>query len=191
MAVRLPPRKPSSSAASAVWERPPGGFIRFTWKRLSYGTARRSPSGRPNRSTNAAFRSTTTAWTKRMCSCAFSTTKSAFDRSDVETRSQIDYIKDLTLVPWWASSASARWWGSANTCCSWKAIRPRWPFPSPRNTRAKGLGKLFIRKLARAARENGISGLVAYTSPQNKAMIALFKTLPFLTRYKEQLWQRK
>ena len=43
----------------------------------------------------------------------------------------------------------------------------------------KGLGKLFIRKLARAARENGISGLVAYTSPQNKAMIALFKTLPY------------
>ena len=43
----------------------------------------------------------------------------------------------------------------------------------------KGLGKLFIRKLARAARDNGISGLVAYTSPSNRAMIALFKTLPY------------
>ncbi|MGD8703442.1 MAG: GNAT family N-acetyltransferase, partial [Desulfosarcina sp.] len=43
----------------------------------------------------------------------------------------------------------------------------------------KGLGKLFIRKLARAARDNGISGLVAYTSPRNKAMISLFKTLPY------------
>jgi len=42
-----------------------------------------------------------------------------------------------------------------------------------------GLGKLFIRKLARAARDNGVSGLVAYTSPQNKAMISLFKTLPY------------
>ena len=41
------------------------------------------------------------------------------------------------------------------------------------------MGKRFIRKLARAARDNGISGLVAYTSPQNKAMIALFKTLPY------------
>jgi hypothetical protein len=39
--------------------------------------------------------------------------------------------------PWWASSASARWWGSANTCCFWKAIRPRWRFPSPRSTRAR------------------------------------------------------
>jgi hypothetical protein len=26
---------------------------------------------------------------------------------------------------------------------------------------------------------NGISGLVAYTSSQNRAMIALFKTLPY------------
>ena len=38
---------------------------------------------------------------------------------------------------------------------------------------------LFIRKLATQARENGIIGLMAYTSPQNKAMVALFKTLPY------------
>jgi ribosomal protein S18 acetylase RimI-like enzyme len=43
----------------------------------------------------------------------------------------------------------------------------------------KGIGKLLIRKLARAARDNGISGLLAYTSPQNKGMISLFKSLPY------------
>ncbi len=34
-------------------------------------------------------------------------------------------------------------------------------------------------KLAEAARENGISGLIAYTAPDNQGMIRLFKTLPF------------
>ena len=37
----------------------------------------------------------------------------------------------------------------------------------------------FWRKLAEAARENGISGLFAITSPQNQRMIKLFKTLPY------------
>ena len=36
-----------------------------------------------------------------------------------------------------------------------------------------------MRKLARAARDNGISGLLAYTSPHNRGMISLFKTLPY------------
>ena len=43
----------------------------------------------------------------------------------------------------------------------------------------KGLGTLFLKKLASAARENNIAGLVAYTVPSNKAMINLFKTLPY------------
>ena len=43
----------------------------------------------------------------------------------------------------------------------------------------KGLGKIFLRKLAVAAREHGISGLVACTAPHNRAMIDLFKSLPY------------
>ena len=42
-----------------------------------------------------------------------------------------------------------------------------------------GLGRIFLHKLAEAARSNGISGLLAYTVPNNKAMINLFKTLPY------------
>ncbi len=52
-------------------------------------------------------------------------------------------------------------------------------FSISKEYQGKGLGKRFIRKLARAARDNGISGLVAYTSPSNRAMVALFKTLPY------------
>ena len=43
----------------------------------------------------------------------------------------------------------------------------------------KGLGVILIRKLSEAARENGIPGLMANTSPDNQAMIRLFNKLPF------------
>ena len=43
----------------------------------------------------------------------------------------------------------------------------------------KGLGKILLHKLASAARDNAIVGLVAYTSPQNRGMIKLFNTLPY------------
>ena len=43
----------------------------------------------------------------------------------------------------------------------------------------KGLGRMLLGKLAFAARENGISGLMAYTSAQNRGMIKLFKSLPY------------
>ena len=36
-----------------------------------------------------------------------------------------------------------------------------------------------MKKLASAARDNGIAGLMAYTSPQNKGMIKLFNSLPY------------
>jgi len=43
----------------------------------------------------------------------------------------------------------------------------------------KGLGRILINKLAAAARENGISGLFAYTAPENQRMMKLFMTLPY------------
>jgi ribosomal protein S18 acetylase RimI-like enzyme len=55
-------------------------------------------------------------------------------------------------------------------------------FTVARDYQGKGLGRIFLRKLAAAAREHGISGLVAYTAPDNRAMIDLFKTLPYLVR---------
>ena len=43
---------------------------------------------------------------------------------------------------------------------------------------SKGLGRVLIRKLAEAARDNGIGGLTAITSSGNRKMINLFKNLP-------------
>ena len=52
-------------------------------------------------------------------------------------------------------------------------------FSISKKFQGKGLGKIFLKKLAETARENGISGLIAYTAPGNQGMIRLFKTLPY------------
>jgi L-amino acid N-acyltransferase YncA len=105
--------------------------------------------------------------------------KISFDRSDVETRSQIDYIKDLTLVAVVGEFGFGKVVGVGEYLMLASRNLAEVAFSISREYQGKGLGRLFIRKLARAARENGLSGLLAYTSPQNKAMIALFKTLPY------------
>ena len=105
--------------------------------------------------------------------------KHSFDRSDVETRSQIDYIKDLTLVAVVGEFGFGKVVGVGEYLLLIENNVAEVAFSISKEYQGKGLGKLFLRKLARAARENGISGLEAYTSPRNKAMIALFKTLPY------------
>lgn len=108
--------------------------------------------------------------------------KLSFDRSDVETRSQIDYIKDLTLVAVVGEFGFGKVVGVGEYLLLLDSNIAEVAFSISKEYQGKGLGKLFLRNLARAARENGISGLVAYTSPRNKAMVALFKTLPYKVR---------
>jgi len=105
--------------------------------------------------------------------------KLSFDRNDVETRSQIDYIKDLTLVAVVGEFGFGRVVGVGEYLLLIESNVAEVAFSISKDYQGKGLGKIFLRKLARAARENGITGLVAYTSPKNKAMINLFKTLPY------------
>ena len=47
------------------------------------------------------------------------------------------------------------------------------------NGRRKGLCSILLPMLAEIAKENGISGLVAYTQPKNQGMIKLFNKLPY------------
>ncbi|MCP3876250.1 MAG: acetyl-CoA hydrolase, partial [Desulfobacteraceae bacterium] len=42
-----------------------------------------------------------------------------------------------------------------------------------------GIAHILQKKLARAAMDNGLIGLVAYTSPENTGMKKLFHKLPF------------
>ncbi len=108
--------------------------------------------------------------------------KTNFGRSEVECKSQIDYVKDLTLIGVVGESGFGRVVAVGEYLLLLDNNMAEVAFSVSKDFQGKKLGKIFLRKLAEAARENGIAGLVAYTSPNNKAMINLFKTLPYKVR---------
>ena len=105
--------------------------------------------------------------------------KSSFTTSDVEDISQVDYIKDLTLIGVVGESGFDRVVAVGEYLLLQESNMAEVAFTVARDFQGKGMGKIFLRKLADAAHEHGISGLVAYTAPHNKFMIDLFKTLPY------------
>lgn len=105
--------------------------------------------------------------------------KTSFDRKEVETKSQIDYVKDLTLVAVVGEFGFGKVVAVGESMFLLDNNMAEVAFSVNRKYQNKGLSRRIIRKLADAARENGLAGLVAYTAPHNQAMIRLFKTLPY------------
>jgi len=105
--------------------------------------------------------------------------RTRFVRDDLERMFQIDYIKNLTLVAVVGEFGFGKVVAVGEyLLCPAKNIAEI-AFSVSKNWQGKGLGKLLMRKLCESARENGISGLIAYTMPRNKGMIKLFKSLPY------------
>ncbi len=105
--------------------------------------------------------------------------KTIFGRSDVESRSQVDYVHDMTMVAVVGEFGFGRVVGVAESMLLKDTNMTEVAFSVSPEYQGKGLGKIFLKKLAAASRENGMRGLVAYTFPSNIGMIKLFKTLPY------------
>jgi len=108
--------------------------------------------------------------------------KTSFVRDEAEGVSQIDYIKDLTIVALVGEFGFGTVVGVGEYLLEPSKNIAEVAFSVSKEFQGKGLGKILLKKLCMAARENGIAGLVAYTSPGNKGMIKLFNTLPFKTK---------
>lgn len=109
----------------------------------------------------------------------FFSEKTIFARADMKNRSHIDYINDLTLVAVAGDADFGRIVAVAESLKLTSDNMAEVAFSVSEDFQGKGLGTIFMKKLAEAARENGLAGLVAYTIPTNKAMVNLFKTLPY------------
>jgi RimJ/RimL family protein N-acetyltransferase len=107
--------------------------------------------------------------------------KTSFLKEEMEGVSQIDYVKDLTIVALVGEFGFGRVVGIGEYLIDPATNVAEIAFSISKEYQKKGLGKILLRKLAAAARENGLAGLMAYTSPQNQAMIKLFNTLPYKT----------
>jgi GNAT superfamily N-acetyltransferase len=105
--------------------------------------------------------------------------KTSFGRSEVEPRSLVDYVKDLTLVAVVGEFGFGQVIAVGESMLMYNSNMAEVAFSVNHSYQNMGLGRRILRKLADAARENGIAGLVAYTAHNNQAMINLFKTLPY------------
>jgi GNAT superfamily N-acetyltransferase len=105
--------------------------------------------------------------------------KTIFGRTDVESRSQVDYVHDMTLLAVVGEFGFGRVVGVAESMMLVDSNMAEVAFSVSPDFQGKGLGKVFLKKLAAVARENGNRGLLAYTFPSNTGMIRLFKSLPY------------
>jgi RimJ/RimL family protein N-acetyltransferase len=105
--------------------------------------------------------------------------KTSFVKDEVEGVSQIDYVKDLTVVAVVGEFGFGKVVGIGEYLLEPTTNVAEIAFSISKAYQKKGLGKILLKKLTDAARENGISGFMAYTAPQNQGMIKLFNQLPF------------
>jgi len=105
--------------------------------------------------------------------------KTSFLQEEVEGVSQIDYIKDLTMVAIVGEFGFGRVVGIGEYLIDSATNVAEVAFSISKEYQKKGMGQILIKKLAAAAMENDIYGLVAYTSPNNRGMIKLFNQLPY------------
>jgi GNAT superfamily N-acetyltransferase len=105
--------------------------------------------------------------------------RTRFVRDDVERMFQIDYIKNLTLLAVVGEFGFGKVVAVVEYLLDQAKNIAEVAFSVSKNWQGKGLGKILMRKLCETARENGISGLTAYTMPGNQGMIKLFKSLPY------------
>jgi len=105
--------------------------------------------------------------------------KTSFVHDEMGKVSQVDYVKDLTIVAVVGEFGFGRVVGVGEYLLDPSDNMAEVAFSVSREFKRKGLGSVLMKKLCHAAREAGLSGLFAYTSLDNKAMIKLFNTLPF------------
>ena len=105
--------------------------------------------------------------------------KTSFLKEEVEGVSQIDYVKDLTLVAIVGEFGFGRVVGIGEYLIDPATNVAEVAFSISREFQRKGMGQILLKKLVSAAMENDISGLVAYTSPNNRGMVKLFNQLPY------------
>ncbi len=105
--------------------------------------------------------------------------KTSFVHDEVENISQTDYIKDLTIVAVTGEVGFENIVAVGEYLLDQAKNMAEVAFSVNKEFQGKKLGRILLNKLSEAAQENGIFGLIAYISPQNQAMIKLFKSLPY------------
>lgn len=105
--------------------------------------------------------------------------KKSFAYDQIETTYEIDYINDLTIVATIGELGFEKIIAVGeyfrNTIINMAEVA----YSVSKEYQSMGIADILQKKLTQAAIDNGIKGLIAYTSPHNKGMISLFHKLPY------------
>jgi acyl-CoA hydrolase/RimJ/RimL family protein N-acetyltransferase len=105
--------------------------------------------------------------------------KTSFLREELARVYQMDYIKDLTIVAVVGDTGYEKVIAVGGYFLDQAKNLAEVAYSVSKAWQGKGLASVIQRKLTQAARDAGIAGLVAYTTPYNQNMIWLFKRLPY------------
>jgi acyl-CoA hydrolase/GNAT superfamily N-acetyltransferase len=104
--------------------------------------------------------------------------KTSFITDDVGEVSQVDYINNLSILAVVGEFGFGKVVGIGEYLLDRSCNLAEVAFSVSGTWQGKGIGKRLMKKLFEGARVNGIAGFTAYTTPENQAMINLFKSLP-------------
>jgi len=105
--------------------------------------------------------------------------KKSFVHDQIDTTFEIDYINDLTIVATIGELGFEKIIAVGEYYKNSILNVAEIAFSVSKEYQGMGIANILQKKLARAALDNGIKGLVAYTSPENSGMKKLFHKLPY------------
>ncbi|MBF0529395.1 MAG: GNAT family N-acetyltransferase [Deltaproteobacteria bacterium] len=105
-----------------------------------------------------------------------------FGRNDVAGMYQVDYVKNLTIVAVIGEIGFERIIAVGGYYLDPATNMAEIAYSVSKDWQKCGLSAIIQEKLASAARDNGVRGFAAYTTPQNQGMIRLFNKLPYKIR---------
>lgn len=110
--------------------------------------------------------------------------KTSFVSKQIERTFIIDYHKDMTLVVVEGQMGFEKVLAVGEYYLNPETNLAEIAFSVDKGWQGKGLSSIIIKKLAEAAKKNGIKGLTAYTDKENKRMVKLFNTLDYEVKNK-------
>ncbi len=105
--------------------------------------------------------------------------QTSFSHDQIDSAFEIDYVNDLTIVAVTGEVGFERIIAVGEYLRNPVINMAEIAFSVSESHQGMGLAKVLQRKLAQAAKANGIKGLIAYTSPANTGMIKLFHDLDY------------
>jgi RimJ/RimL family protein N-acetyltransferase len=102
-----------------------------------------------------------------------------FSRKDVAVMVQVDYVREMPMVAVIGEFGFEKVIAVGAYFLNPAKNLAEVAFSVLNEWQRKGICSVLLPLLAEIAKENGISGLVAYTQPRNQGMIKLFNKLPY------------